>query len=207
MRKLSVLFFFLIVSKISFTQAPYIMDNPGEGLGQYGYIEYNAITFARLNRNTYTNILDLGARWWVGQEHVYWTNANWNCNDNNNGVLNNTTDNFDPSHFGTNWQVGADAYVSVWAKWCSGGQSHTSGQGYNQRQFEVVDFINTPTTQSASANNNGTNFVVGSFVICKQNTNVTHLRRLFFTNNGTAMEGTDIANDAFKVYYENSTGS
>jgi hypothetical protein len=205
--RLIVLFFLASISLYS--QDPYIMDGPGEGLGQYGYIEYNAITFARLNRGGSDHVQDLAARWYVGQEYVYWTSggsewgSGWNCNTNE-GVTNKTTNNFSPSHFGSNWVVGADVYVSVTAKWCDNAVSYS----INERHFEVVDFSNTPTTQATTATNSGTNYVVGSFVICKQNTNVTSLRRLFLTNaDGTAIEGTDIANDAFKVYYEPATGS
>ena len=47
---------FLLVCNLSYGQAPFIQTGAADGLGQYGYLEKDATTFARLNSNTYGNI-------------------------------------------------------------------------------------------------------------------------------------------------------
>ena len=219
------LFFGIFVNNSSFAQAPYIMDAAADGLGEYGYIEKDALTFTRLNRNTYTNVYDLGARWYVtdnsgaGQEYVYWTEngpewiSGWNCSTNLN-INHKRTIDIPSSDFASEWKTGADAYVSVYAKWCSGGQSHSSGQtGYNERHFKVVDFEPVAVTPSnAFVDGNGTcptssNAVVASFTLDVTGISGTSLSRFWFKNTGSAQETTNIPNDGFHLFYEPYTGS
>lgn len=211
--QLLVIIYTLIYFK-GYSQDPYIMDGPGEGLGQYGYIEKDATTFARLNRGGHTNINQLATRWWVGQEYIYYTNNGsegaWNCN---NSITSRTTENFSSSHFGSNWTAGASAYVSVYAYYgCpQTNQSHyPSNTGFNERQFHIFDFetVSTTTTSVTDTDNNCTaNNVVSSFTLDFGTLTGKTLERFFFKNNGSLQETTHIPNDGFKLFYELATGS
>lgn len=212
---------YTITSLICFTinaQDPYIGSGSGEGLGQYGYIEKDAVTFVSLYRNTHGNVRYLGARWWVdagsgGTEWIYNTNHsgdNWQCTGDNSASK--TTQNFDPSNFGGRFVAGANAYVSVRATYCDG----ATGGNFNERQFQIFDFEvkNDYTTGGLfDANGNcgqtatkGSN-IVGSFIINVGSLSGKSLNRLFFQNTGSFAETTQIPNDGFKLFYESSTGS
>lgn len=214
----------LIVLNSCFAQ-PSIGTNSGEGLGQYGFIEKDATTFARLYKNNYDNIFQLRARWYVtnrignNQEYIYNTNdgseGSWNCN---NGIASKTTPNFSSSNFGSSWVAGSDAYVSVYAQYgCPmNSESHTSGEGFNERQYQIFDFEvkNDYTTgglfdadgncgQTATAGSN----IVASFTVDFGSITNKTFNRFFFQNTGSFAEGVQIPNNGFKLFYEPSTGS
>ena len=65
MRKFYLFFFLVFFTTSVIAQEPFIATSGGDGLGQYGYLEKDAVTFSRLERNTYNNIDFLSARWWV----------------------------------------------------------------------------------------------------------------------------------------------
>jgi hypothetical protein len=164
----------------SYAQAPFIGTNGGDGLGQYGYLEKDAVTFSRLFRNTYNNIAYLSARWWItdnnaingnGKEflyHVYagpdWVNGiGWQCGGDNDGSKR-TTD-FIATDFNPEWRAGADCYVSVCVKYCDNSYSPASfdgvstygATGFNERRFKVldVDMSAHPSTATNIPNGNG----------------------------------------------------
>ena len=56
MRKIYCCLLFNLFVLSCFAQAPYIATAGGDGLGQYGYLEKEAFSFSRLERNTYNNI-------------------------------------------------------------------------------------------------------------------------------------------------------
>jgi hypothetical protein len=143
-------------------QAPYLGTAGADGLGQYGYLEKDAVTFTRLFRNSYNNIAYLSARYWItdnnatngnGKEYIYhvyagpdWINGiGWQCGGDNDGSKR-TTD-FMPNNFAPEWVAGSDCYVSVCAKYCDDSYSPTSfdgtstngAVGFNERHFKVVD--------------------------------------------------------------------
>ncbi|HHH53501.1 MAG TPA: T9SS type A sorting domain-containing protein, partial [Bacteroidetes bacterium] len=208
-----------IVSNIV-AQDPYIMDGTSDGLGKYGYLEYDAVTYSHLNRNTHGNVRHLGARWWVdggsgGSEYVYWTTPNdnnWQCNSDN-GAYKSTND-YNPGDFGGEWQIGADCYVSVYAEYCDGTKNPNggSGTGYNEKQFQVIDVDNSPysgvVNQVPDGDGNcSSDQLVAAFTIDPGSLSSLSLKRFWFKNIGTAQEGTDIPNDGFTVFYEPYTGS
>jgi len=221
MNKLLFTFCLMLFNLFLFAQNPYIMDGPGDGLGQYGYLELDAITFANLNRSDHGNVKHLGARWWVtdgsgGQEYVYWTTPNdndWQCNGDNSNYK--ATNDYNPANFNGEWIAGSDCYVSVYAEYCDGVKNPNGGTGigYNERQFKVLDLDNTAyagivdnVLYDAGGDCNHDN-LVGSFTIDPGSQTGIELKRFWFKNTGTAEEGTHIPNDAFKVFYEPSTGS
>jgi hypothetical protein len=161
-------------------QAPYIAVQGGDGLGQYGYLETKAVTFARLERNTYDNIAYLSARWWVsdnnagngnGIEYLYHVYAGpdwnpmigWQCGGDN--YPSKRTTDFNAADFAPEWRAGADCYVSVCAKYCDDSYSPPSfngvttngAVGFNERHFRVLDVDNTLHVSTASniPNTNG----------------------------------------------------
>jgi len=213
-------FFIVSLSIIVFSQDPYIMDGAGEGLGQYGYLELDASTFVKLNRSNHGNVRHLGARWYVtngsGEEVVYWTTPNdnnWQCDGDN--TSNNNTDNYNPNDFNGEFVAGSNCYVSVYAEYCDGAKNPNggTGTGYNERHFQVLNLENDAFADvvdnvlyDAQGDCNHDN-LVGSFTIDPGALNGISLTRFWFKNIGTTLEGTDIPNDAFKVYYEPVTGS
>nr|MCU0340855.1 hypothetical protein [Spirosomataceae bacterium] len=221
---IAVLSLVLLYSTHMQAQAPYIKNDLGtaDGLGGYGYLEKDATTFVRMHRNTYGNINQLRARWFVtdnnpgngnGIEYIYNTNdgpeGTWNCD---NGTNHKRTTDYSASHFGSEWQAGAQAYVSVYAQYgCPvNSSSHSSGTGFNERQFRIVDVAQTGAVSTGVTDGNGsclTNNVVGSFTIDVGTASGISLRRFFVQNSGTATEGTNIPNDGIKLFYETSTGS
>ncbi|MBX2846527.1 MAG: T9SS type A sorting domain-containing protein [Saprospiraceae bacterium] len=190
------------------------------GLGQYGYLELDARTFARLDRNTFTNIDYLRARYYVDDGNaidmptnwVYNTPFDWQCS----GGMDQFRDSpdFNPLNFGAEWEAGADVDVSVYANYCGGTQSYTDPQvdiGFNQRHYEVVDVDAAAhiSDQLGIEDGNGdcTSALVASFTIDVGAKTDLSIERLFVENVGTAQEVTNIPNAAFTVFYEPVTGS
>lgn len=179
---LPFLFFICVVAK---AQEPYLATAGGDGLGQYGYLERNAVTFARLERNTYNNVDFLSARWWVtdngtangvGTEYLYhvyngpdWiTGIGWQCGGDN--YPSKRTTDFRAEDFGAEWRAGADCYVSVCAKYCDNsfypngynGFTTNGAAGFNERHFKVLEVdtsahISTATVIANTAGNCETN--------------------------------------------------
>ena len=176
--------FFLItcifLSLSSWAQAPYLGTAGGDGVGQYGYLEKDAITFARIFRNTYNNIAYLSARFWVtdnnatngnGKEYIYhvydgpdWINGiGWQCGGDNDGSK--RTQDYNASNFGAEWSEGSDCYVSVCAKYCDNsyspssfdGNSTNGAVGFNERHFRVLDVDSTAHISTAEDITNSSN--------------------------------------------------
>ena len=238
MRKFYLFFFLVFFTTSVIAQEPFIATSGGDGLGQYGYLEKDAVTFSRLERNTYNNIDFLSARWWVtdnnssngnGKEYLYhvyngpdWINGiGWQCGGDN--YPSKRTTDYDAANFSPEWGAGTDCYVSVCAKYCGNsyypagfdGFSTNGAVGFNERHFRVLDVdtnIHASTAsligdaagvcQTINANN-----VAGSFAINPGAFTGIVLTTLILKNNGTALEGTDIPNMAFSIYYEPVTGS
>lgn len=218
MKKIVVLLLFMASAVIIQSQDPYIRDV--SGLGVYGYLEYNATTFADLDRNTHGNVKHLGARWWVdggngGQEYVYWTTPNdnnWQCNGNNSQYF--PTNDYNPIDFNGEWIAGTNCYVSVYAEYCDGSKNPNggTGAGYNERHFQVIDVDNAAfpgiVDQVFDADGDcAPHVLVGSFTIDPGSLSGISLTRFWFENIGSAQEGTDIPNDGFTIFYEQSDGS
>ncbi|MBI3717339.1 MAG: T9SS type A sorting domain-containing protein [Sphingobacteriales bacterium] len=222
----NILLFFVVPI---FTKAqPLITTGGGAGLGEYGYLEKEAYTYATLHRNNYNNIDYLSARFWVtdnvsgngnGTEYVYNTysgqDGNWNCDD---AIYYKRTSNYSPSNFGSEWTAGSDVYVSVFAKYCpvaSGpwvpSAPNGSTVGYNEKHFQVIDITNLPhpsvVANVPDGNGDCTSKVVGSFVINPGSISGLSLTRLKLQNIGNSQETNDIPIDGLKLYYEPSTGS
>ncbi len=215
----------LCSTTIVFSQTPYITTGPAAGLGNYGYLEMNAVTYASLNRNTYGNIDFLSARFWVTDnqlpnptQNLYHTysgpDGNWGCND---GVTIKRTADYNPADFNGEWAAGSDVYVSVFSKVCPVGTGawgpafpDGSATGFNERQFKVLDVSSashTSVTNIVGDGNGNCNAakVVGTFVIDPGNSTV-NLTRLRIRNTGTALETVDIHNAGFRLFYEPVTG-
>ncbi len=234
MRKIyACLLLLLLTPFLSSAQAPYIATAGGDGLGQYGYLEKDAVTFSRLERNTYNNIAYLSARWWItdndaangeGKEYIYhvydgpdWISSiGWQCGGDN--YPSKRTTDFNVLDFNPEWKAGSDCYVSVCAKYCDdsyspagfNGLTTNGATGFNERHFRVLD-VDTGlhvSTASYIGNANGvcqinnSNNVAGSFAIDPGGFAGITLTSLMLKNSGSAVEGTDIPNDALNVYYE-----
>jgi hypothetical protein len=162
MKKILLLVICFFSIKSAYSQAPYLGTAGADGLGQYGYLEKDAVTFTRLFRNTYENIAYLSARYWItdnnssngnGKEFIYhvyagpdWINGiGWQCGGDNDGSKR-TTD-FIANDFNPEWSAGSDCYVSVCAKYCDNSYSPASFDGnttngaigFNERHFKVID--------------------------------------------------------------------
>lgn len=162
MRKIYFFLLTILFFHNSNSQAPYIAVMGGDGLGQYGYLEKDAVTFARLERNTYDNIAYLSARWWItdnnsangdGKEYIYhvyngpdWVNGiGWQCGGDN--YPSKRTTDYNAADFSPEWDAGSDCYVSVCAKYCDDSYSPASfdgittngAVGFNERHFRVLD--------------------------------------------------------------------
>lgn len=205
----TLVFIFLFI--IGYSQ-PYIADFSGSGLGEYGYLEFNAVTYATLNRDGYDNVNYLGARWWVsdglgGQEYIYnTTTIDWQCSGGSTSQ--GTTNDFNPINFNDEWKAGSNAYVSVNAYYCSG----DPGTMFNERHFQVIDIDNSEHSSISDFISDGdgdclTSNVVGSFAINPGSLTGISLQRIYLFNSGSAEEGTHIPNDGFKVFYESVSGS
>lgn len=181
MRKFLFLFFVLAFYFNAFAQEPYIAVQGGDGLGQYGYLEKDAVTFARLERNTYNNIAFLSARYWItdnnningnGKEFIYhvydgpeWNPAiGWQCGGDN--YPSKSTADYNTADFNPEWGAGSDCYVSVCAKYCDdsyspisfNGTTTNGAVGFNERHFRVLN-VDTSLHISTAANIPNTNGV------------------------------------------------
>lgn len=207
---------FTIFCVKAFAQNPFIGTGAGQGLGQYGYINKNAVTFATLDRNTHSNVNSLAARWYInGSDILYnvsggvgWAGCNnWQCGSCNSTNL--PTANVNPTDFGANWAAGNDAYVSVYAYYCGGAFSNSAGTtGYNERKFTIVDLNTTTPSPSLGTTVVGggcNSLVVGTFTLNVGAAAGLSLDRFVTQNTGTATEAT-LGNTAFKLYYEAATG-
>ena len=238
MKKIYILIICISFFSNTNAQEPYFGTAGADGLGQYGYLDKNSVTFSRIFRNSYNNIAFLSARWWItdnnaangnGKEFIYnvfsgpdWNPAiGWQCGGDNDGSKR-TTD-FVAADFSPEWSAGSDCYVSVCAKYCDNSFSPNSfngattfgAVGFNERHFQVIE-VNTaahtstasfiPNTSGICQTSNAVN-VAGSFSIDPGTISGISLSSLFVKNKGTAMEGTDIPNNALHVYYETATGS
>ncbi|KAB1157016.1 T9SS sorting signal type C domain-containing protein [Flavobacterium luteum] len=196
--------FFFIGSK-SFSQ-PLIRTTGG--YGQYGYIEKDATTTNFLVGNGgYGNIFQYGVRTYLTGPNVtkYNYSASGSCARGDD-----STTNYDNS---TNAMVAGNIlYSSVFVEYCGLVYSHTNMtptvQCFNERSFFVVDV--DPKTDAltnnvcySAANSN----VVLTFTVSNENTAGQVLNRLWLSNDGSALEGTDINNAAFMLYYEPATGT
>jgi hypothetical protein len=192
---------FLLLASMGLHAQPYIVSS--EGLGQYGYLEKDATTYVRLSSSNYS-VKELAARWWISSEYIYYTGISDNCVSYDASTVNFASSN----HPG--WATGASVFVAVRYRDCSSNfQSCGSGSGCNERQFRVVDTDNTYSGgfDNLITDNPGTgDNLVGSFTLNAGATNLT-LDRLWIQNTGNAQEGSDIANDGIRVYYEAITGS
>jgi len=180
MRKIYCFLCFCLPVLTCLAQQPYIATAGGDGLGQYGYLEKDAVTFSRLERNTYNNIAYLSARWWItdnnnsngdGKEYIYhvyngpdWINGvGWQCGGDN--YPSKRTTDYMAADFIPEWTAGSDCYVSVCAKYCDESYSPASfdgtttngAAGFNERHFRVVDVDTSLHSSTATyiANSNG----------------------------------------------------
>lgn len=211
---MKVVFQFIILVFVS-TQIgaqPYFLDFPGSGLGQYGYIEKDAVSFARIARGNYNNVRDLAARFYVddldnsngtGIQKIYKTSDNpayvssitWQCGGFND--LNRDTKDFVAVDFGAEWHEGSTAYVSVYGTFCDFAtqpvcyQTDNTGctVGLSEQRFEVIDVEPYPVGVSTNVFNGNAcgvtadpNNVVGSFFIHNGGYFGRKLNRFFFEN-------------------------
>jgi Secretion system C-terminal sorting domain len=192
----------LLTAHIAFCQ-PFIVAT--EGLGKYGYIEADAVSYFRINSSTHSNVYTLRARVYAdGDNYVYNAPSISGCGG---AGSQSSTSNISHSNL-PNWGNGEIAYASVYVDYCGGSQSHTSGTGFNERSIQKLDVqTSVQPTFPATIGANGSNYLVGSFVITAGTTTGLTLKRLHIQNIGTAQETTDIPVDAIKLFYEPSTGS
>jgi len=219
-KKLIAMTVFFISCLHVIAQDPYISTS--DGLGQYGYLNKSAVTYARIDRNTHSNVNSLAARWYVAgsdaANHTFLYNVsggaewascnNWQCSGCNSQSL--ITADFNSANFGGNWAAGNNAYVSIYSYYCGGASNiFGGGAGYNERTFTIVDLnTNTPSQSlGTSVSAGGCNAkVVGTFTLDVGTASGISLQRFFIQNTGTATE-TQLGNTAFKIYYETATGS
>lgn len=188
------------ISSTSFAQQPYIGPGGGEGLGQYGYLEKDAITFARLYRNTYGNIRKLNLSMTVNATTVAYpttSSVNWQCDLDNSASQ--TTGNYNPADFGTSWVTGATVNASVTSLYCDG----ATGGPFNTRTMNIVDINNSAASLGTAVNGSCFKKVVGSFTI-----DVGSLTRTLtgIMVNLSGPSETNIGNSVY-LYYEPATGT
>jgi hypothetical protein len=211
MRKIYVVFVLLfgLLSAAS-AQNPYFLSGPTDGIGQYGYLEKDATTFMAPISNTYGNIYQMFGRTFLnGTNILTYGSAINSCGPTN--VIQ-TTNNYS---FGANAIAGQIAYTSVHVDYCGGGNSYSSNPnqtGLSERQHYIFDVTDRPSDLSAdllqsNAGGLSPNNVVMSLKIDFGSVSSRILNRLWIQNAGTLAEATEIANDGFKVYYENATGT
>lgn len=190
-------------------------SNINSGIGQYGYLEADAVTFFDMNANTF-NVTELAARTWVGvpsgsgQEFIYFSGLQGSCTTH--GSL--QTGDFNPDNYNAFWVAGNSMYVGIYDKFCDfntwrftlGG----GAEGWNQREFKIID-VTADTRSLASQvvdNPTGGQNVVLSFTIDAGSGTSAELRRLFVENDGSAQEVDDIPQiNGLTLYYETVTGS
>ncbi len=172
-------------------------------MGQYGYLEKDATTYARLNTGGFS-AFQLAARWWITSEYIYEAPDNGSCAQHERSTADFNSNN----HPG--WAAGVIAYVSVRFENCSFIWSGcNSNPGCNERQFRIIDVNNTYSgsfDDLITDNPSGADNLVGSFTVQAGANNLT-LDRLWLSNTGTAQEGSDIPNDGIKIYFEAITGT
>jgi hypothetical protein len=205
-------FIILFLSTTQIAAQPYFLDFPGAGLGQYGYIEKDAVTFARIARGSYNNVRDLAARWYVddldnnnglGIQKIYKTSDNsayagsitWQCGSYIDA--NRDTKDFVSTDFGAEWHEGATAFVSVYSTFCDfttqpvcyQTNPNGCGTGLSERKFDVIDVEPFPVGVSTNVFNGNAcgatadpNNVVGSFFIHNGGYFGRKLNRFFFEN-------------------------
>lgn len=194
-----------------------------DGIAKYGYIEKNSLTRTFLYKGNHDNINYLGARWLVSYpgnpdaEYIYYTydgpDGNWNCN---NSISYKRTNDYSPSHFGSNWEAGANVRVGVYAYYgCPHNSSYEVSPGYDYKDFQVFDYEPAAVdcgklfdaNGDCGATATGGNNVVASFTLDVGTLSGKSLERLFFKNTGSLQEGSGIPNGGFKLFYEPATGS
>jgi hypothetical protein len=211
MRKIYVVCYLLLVVFGAKAQNPFLLTGPTDGIGQYGYLEKDATTFMAINSNSFGNIFQMFGRTFLNGNNIltYGTAIN-SCAGA--GVIQ-TTNNY---NFGANAIAGQIAYTSVHADYCGGSNSYGGNPnttGFNERQHYIFDVTDRPSdlatnvVQLNSATLQSTANVVMSLKIDFDAVSTRTLERLFIQNTGTMLEGTDIANDGFRVYYEAATGT
>lgn len=205
MKKISLLFalLFTLISQIQ--SEPYIRD--GGGLGKYGYFEKDAVTATStpfwVANGGYENIYRYGVRSWInGNENNYvYSSIFASCNGGDAA-----TDNFNLS-----LNTGSTVHSSVFVEYCGPSYSHgnmsPTNACFNERSFFVMDLVPKTDALSSEINKTADNNVVLTFTLSNNNTSGQYLNRLWISNDGTAVETTDIQNGAFWVYYEAATGS
>ena len=200
-----ILIAFFLIGTQSFSQP--LIRTIG-GYGQYGYIEKDATTTNFLLGNGgFGNIFQYGVRTYLGGPNVnkYNYSVSGSCARGDD-----STTNYDNS---TNAMIAGNIlYSSVFVEYCGPVYSHTNmtptAQCFNERSFFVVDV--DPKTDALISNvcySAPNSNVVLTFTISNENTAGQALNRLWLSNDGSALEGTDINNDAFVLYYEPATGT
>ena len=200
-----ILIAFFLIGNQSFSQ-PLIRTTGG--YGQYGYIEKDATTTNFLVGNGgFGNIFQYGVRTYLAGPNVnkYNLSGSGSCARGDD-----STTNYDNS---TNAMVAGNIlYSSVFVEYCGPVYSHTNMTPtfpcFNERSFFVVDV--DPKTDALTSNvcySSANSNVVLTFTISNGNTIGQALNRLWLSNDGSAIEGTDINNAAFMLYYEPATGT
>lgn len=195
---------FLLLLTVGLNAQPFIRTTGG--LGQYGYIERDATpTNFLVGNGGFNNIFQYGVRSWInGSTNNYVYTGSGSCSRGDDATGNYT--------FGSGTlNNGSTVFSSVFVEYCgpsySCGSMTPTGACFNERQYHVLDVNNVnPGGSLASTVVQNSNNVVLSFVIDPGGTART-LNRLWIINDGSALEGTDINNDGFKLFYENYTGS
>lgn len=201
MKKKLLFFLFTFGSLAAFSQAPYIGSGSGEGIGQYGFLEKDAITFARLYRNTYSNVRNLSLEMKVGASaNVYYpTSGAWQCSGDNSASQ--TTNNYSAADFGSEWVAGASVTASVTSKYCD----NSLGGPFNARHFNIIDVAASANSIASSFNTMGCfKKVIGAFTVDPGAYTSNALNDLVINISGVAE--TALGN-AIYLYYEPYTGS
>ena len=195
---------------------PFLMTTPGNGVGQYGYVEKDVSSFTVINSNDYNNIYDSRTRYYVDGVSVVYNQVSPEtpgCFPKNSLL---TCPDYNPADFGTAWQAGNIMYVSSQLQYhtstCSyvaGSWSHgVTDMGFNQRSFRIIDVEEVAADISPTLNNDGSNNIVLSFTIDPGGVSGLSLIRLWVYNNGaapTSQETDDLPNE-MRLYYEPVTG-
>lgn len=196
---------------------PYLMTTPGNGLGQYGYVEKDVSSFTVINSNTFFNIYDSRTRYYVAGTSVVYnqvTPASPGCFPASTLL---TCPDYNPADFGVAWQAGEIMYVSPQLKYHSGpcnnvptGWSHAEdAPGFTERSFRIIDIVEFGGEVSTTLNNDGSNNIVMSFTIDPGGVSGLSLIRLWVNNGGAApaaQETEDLPNE-MRLYYEPFTGT
>lgn len=199
------------------SQFPFLMTTPGNGLGQYGYVEKDVSSFTVINSNDYNNIYDSRTRYYVDGVSVVYNQVSPTTPGcfPKNALL--TCPDYNPADFGSAWQAGEIMYVSSQLQYhasspCSGtptAWSHdVTATGFSERSFRIIDVEEVAADISPTLNNDGSDNIVLSFTIDPGGVSGLSLIRLWVYNNGaapTAQETDDLPNE-MRLYYEPVTG-